>query len=149
MKTFTSIAFIGFVYASPVIAVLTVIAALFIASLIAEFLTARNAKDVELNQHYQDIKALFQSSDEIINKPVYQDDVWTDTKVTSCELACPISSTPNPVLALPQVQDVVIDYTTYSYKQLQQLCKQHRRKPSDIKLNSKRHVLQDWLLANA
>ena len=144
-------------YNSPVVTILAVIIALFVASIVAELLTARNAKDAELDQHYQNIKALFHSPDEIINKPVYQDDVWT-TKSTSCELACPVTLPVVSVRVLPSCtcidsshseQAIIIDYTTYSYKELQKLCRERRRKPSDIKLNAKRAVLEAFLMANS
>ena len=152
MKTIASIAFIASVYSNPVIAILTVIVALFVASIIASFLAAKNAQDAELDQHYAELKNAFDDvfADE---QPAPQDDIWETTE-TSCDFICPVSFQVQPVLALPAAQEyathaIVINYAAMTYKELQQLCKAQRKSPKDIKLNSKKSVLINWLKSNS
>lgn len=138
-------------YNSPVVTILAVIIALFVASIVAELLTARNAKDAELDQHYQDIKALFQEADNISNKPIYQEDLWVDAEINSCEFACPISLPVVSVKALPPCTcidsspEIIINYQELTYKQLQQLCRERRKSTTDIRLNAERSLLEAFL----
>ena len=125
MKTLTAIAFIAAMYTSPVIALLAVVATLFITSLLAGLHAPSNTTDVV-------------------------EDLWDTTEVTSCELACSVTIPVQPVLVLEEAKDevVLIDYTTFSYKELQQKVKALRTDKS-IKLNAKKSVLIKWLANNA
>lgn len=155
MKTIFAISFIATVYASPVIAVLTVIAALFAMSVIASFCNQRLANDAVLDAAYDNLKDAFDDIfDDAAPAPDDQpSDIWDATEVNSCPLACSVSfneSYEQPVLALPAgittLEDaVLVDYTAFSYKQLQAKCRELRTKKNNIRLNSKKSALIEYL----
>lgn len=154
MKTITSIAFIALVYATPVIAVLTVIAALFALSIIASICNQRAANDEVLADAYTQLKDVFDEmlDDDAVHESPQPEDVWAcaSTEPNACGLACPVTIPVQPVLALTAGVDVVVEdvivigYQAMSYRELQQLVKKHRTDKS-IKLTSKRSILINWL----
>ena len=160
MKTITSFATLSAIVASmyhaPMTTLLIAIATVFALDLFNQYCNRRQQAVAQGNAAYDQIKDLFQASDDIMDKPMYQEpsDVWSTTEPTSCELACTVSFAVQPVLALPAgvdviVEDViVIDYSEFSYRELQAKVKALRTDKS-IKLNAKKSVLVAWLQANA
>lgn len=76
-------------------------------------------------------------------------DVW-GLDVDTCEFACPITVVAPVQLLLPATVETVkvIDFTTFTYKELQAMVKALRRNVKDIKLTAKKQVLIEYLKAN-
>lgn len=147
MKTIFAIAFIASVYASPVIAILAVILALFALSIIASFCNKQVANDAVLDAAYDNLKDAFDdiySNDDTVHTPT---DIWHTTEPTSCELCCPVEFALQPVKLLAPAQDnfVLVDYTIFTYRELQAKCKALRTKKNNIKLTAKKAILIKWL----
>ena len=80
-------------------------------------------------------------------KDVFQEDL-DDNVETTCELACELACT----VEFPEQHTetvTLIDYSVLSYKELQAICKKQRKSTKDIKLNSKKAVLIEWLVSNS
>ena len=162
MKNVTAIATFSAIssamYHAPMTTLLVSIATVFALDLLNTFLTRQSQQVAQGNAAYDEIKDLFQAADDIMAKPIYQDeqptDLWGVVEPTSCELACPVSFPVQPVLALPAGVDVIVeevvivDYTAFNYRELQAKVKALRTDTS-VKLNAKKSVLVAWLQANA
>ena len=158
MKTITSFAsasaIVASMYHAPMTTLLVAFATVFALDLIGKYCANRQQDVAQGTAAYDAVKDLMTTDfDAPAPAPA---DMWQTTEPTSCELACPVSFTVQPVLALTAapvanviVEDViVVDYTEFSYRELQAKVKELRTDKS-VKLNAKKSVLVAWLQANA
>ncbi len=147
----TLAAFVTVAYINPTIAGVLAVTMLVALHLIQQVINFNDIISQVPHASMQDYYQAFSVEPEVIESVVETDepDVW-GLEIDRCELACPVQITaPVQLLLEPATETVkVIDFNTFTYKELQAMVKAVRSNVKDIKLNSTKAKLIEYLKAN-